>query len=413
MNQKATNAEFLQLIENARAHMESNNFTYTTVANCMKTWRSVYNFALSQGISNYSSELAEKYMLEKYGMSIGEDAVTNTQLSPYMRNKVRALRALTEYQLHGHVIKERRCEFPTWPEEYEDMCRQCLSYIKSLGYCDATFRQKELHLHRFVDYMHSQGVSPKEMGAEHLYGYSKTLYAYSKAYLSANRSTLLLCLKFFYENEFIPNDIAMFLPQIHYHAKAKIEKVWTEEEIEQMLNSIDRANPVGKRDYALMAIAANLGLRTCDILNLSIENFDWDKSCINIVQKKTGEPLTLPLSEQIGKAVIDYWMNGRPNTTAKELFVQHTLPYQAITDSMVYHIFNKCYKNSGFKLSESKQRGLHSFRHSLASRLLENDTPINVIGNILGHVNSNSTSAYLRIDIEKLRDCSLEVPAYD
>jgi integrase len=189
----------------------------------------------------------------------------------------------------------------------------------------------------------------------------------------------------------------------------KLTKVWSEEEISRMLGVIDRANPTGKRDYAIIAIAANLGLRSGDILNLSIDNFDWRNGVINIVQEKTGEPLSLPLSEQIGKAVIDYWRNGRPQSVARELFIQHTLPYMKLTSGMAYHMFNKYYFTSGFQLG-GRRHGLHSLRHSLASRLLEKDTPVNVIGNILGHMDSNSASYYIRIDINQLRKCALEVP---
>jgi integrase len=162
-----------------------------------------------------------------------------------------------------------------------------------------------------------------------------------------------------------------------------------------------------------MAIAANLGLRTGDILNLTIDNIDWRNGTINIIQQKTGEPLALPLLEHIGKAVIDYWQNGRPVTIAREVFVQHTLPYQKLTAGMAYHMFNKYFGSTGMKVPEGRKHGLHSLRHSLASRLLEKDTPISVIGNILGHVDSNSASHYIRIDIEKLRTCALEVPDFE
>lgn len=64
-------------------------------------------------------------------------------------------------------------------------------------------------------------------------------------------------------------------------------------------------------------------------------------------------------------------------------------------------------------MPEIRQHGLHSFRHSLASRLLEKGTPVNVISNILDHVNSDSVKSYLQIDVEKLRQCSLEVPEYE
>jgi len=80
---------------------------------------------------------------------------------------------------------------------------------------------------------------------------------------------------------------------------------------------------------------------------------------------------------------------------------------------MAYHIFNKYFEATGIEGRFGVKQGLHSLRHSLASRLLEKDTPLNVISNILGHVNSDSTRNYLRIDINQLRICALEVPDYE
>jgi integrase/recombinase XerD len=408
-----SNVEFLELMQMARNHMEENNYSYTSVTCYMRTWRSVYNFGLSRGITQYSAELAEQYMLEKYHMVIGENEVDGTALSPYMTQKVRALRALTDFKLHGFVPKITRGEVIKWPDEYKDICTQFSEERKSLGYADQTCRKHELNLYHFACFLHTRDVSPDKIEAVHLYEYFKTLAHYSKAHLVNIRGTLVHSLQFFLKQGVISETLSEHVPRIHYYAKAKINKVWSGEEIEQMLNSIDRANPTGKRDYAIMAIAANLGLRTGDILGMTIENLDWNRGYIKLTQQKTGEPLTLPLSEQIGKAIIDYWMNGRPNTVAKEIFVGHTLPYQKLTPGMVYHMFNKYYESSGVQVTDSRKHGLHSFRHSLASRLLEKDTPVNVIGNILGHVNSDSASTYIQVDIEKLRQCSLEVPDYE
>jgi len=408
-----SDVEFLVLIQMARDHMEANNYTYTSVTCYVRTWRSMYNFALSKGITHYSAELAEQYMLEKYHMSLGENGVDNSSLSPYMNQKVRAIRALTDFKLHGYIPRNTRGEVVKWPAEYKDVSVRFVDERKALGYADQTCRKHELNLYHFVCFLHSRYVIPDKLEAVHLYEYFRTLAHFSKAQLVNVRFTLVHALRYFYKAGICSEDLSAYVPMVRYYAKAKLDKVWSEEEIEQMLNAIDRANPTGKRDYAIMAIAANLGLRTGDISGLTIENFIWNQGCINLVQQKTSEPLTLPLTEQIGKAVIDYWMNGRPNSVAQEVFVQHTLPYQKLSTSMMYHIFNKYYKSSGITAPENRQHGLHSLRHSLASRLLERDTPVNVIGNILGHVNQNSASSYLRIDIEKLRHCSLEVPDYE
>lgn len=408
-----SNLDFLVLMKKARDHMEENNYSYTSVACYMRTWRSVYNFGISKGITHYSANLAEQYMLEKYHMSIGEHEINHEVLTPYMTQKIRALRALTDFMLHGYVPKLTRGEQVTWPAEYEQICVKYLEYHKSLGYADQSYRKRELDVYHFVGFLHTRNIPPEGLEAIHIYDYFKTLCHYSKATLVNIRCSLIHCLRFFYENGITTGDMSEYVPRVHYHAKAKIDKVWSDDEIEQMLNSIDRANPLGKRDYAIMSIAANLGLRTSDIVSLKVKDFNWKQGTINIIQQKTKEPLSLPISEQIGKAVIDYWMNGRPKTSAEELFVEHTLPYQKLTKSLLYHLFNKYYEHSGIKAPEARQHGLHSFRHSLASRLLEKNTPINVISNILGHVDSNSAKSYLQVDVEKLRQCSLEVPDYE
>ena len=365
---------FEKLIRMARNHMEETGHSYTSVATHMKTWRSIYNYAISKGVTCYSAELAEQYMIEKYNLSIGEQ-FEDGSLTPYLRNKVRALRALTDFMLHGFVPKEKQGEIIDWPVEYKDACLSYLEHYKSLGYENYAIRRQEVALCRFVNFLHSRKIQINELNAEQLYDYFKTITHYSKSSLVAIRAVLVHSLDYFYENGFVSQQLSVFVPRVHYYAKAKLNKVWSEDEV--------------------------------------ISNFDWNKGLINLIQKKTGEPLILPLSERIGKAVIDYWMYGRPNTVADEIFVSHTLPYKRLGKSAVYQLFNKYAPNSGYRPKDNERHGIHTLRHSLASRLLEKGTPINIISNILGHVDSNETSTYLRIDVESLRTCSLEVPDYE
>ena len=74
-----------------------------------------------------------------------------------------------------------------------------------------------------------------------------------------------------------------------------------------------------------------------------------------------------------------------------------------------YHIVNKYIIPAGIELN-GRKHGLHSMRHSLASHLLQHNTPYPVISGILGHKNTETTQHYLRIDIQQLRRVALEVP---
>ena len=98
--------EFTKLMYMARNHMEENDFSPTTVSSYMRAWRSIYNFGISQGITEYSAELVEQYMLEKYHCSIGEKQIDGKPLTPYMQQKCRALQRWAERKTHCSFRKK-------------------------------------------------------------------------------------------------------------------------------------------------------------------------------------------------------------------------------------------------------------------------------------------------------------------
>ncbi len=187
----------------------------------------------------------------------------------------------------------------------------------------------------------------------------------------------------------------------------KLPTFFTTEEINKILNSVDRNNPIGKRNYAIILIAAKTGLRSSDIKSLQFQNIDWDNKTINITQTKTKKSLSLPLSDDAGWAIIDYLKHGRPETGCSNIFISHTYPYGELTT--LGNIVPRQMRKAGIKSPANKRTGMHSFRHSLATRMLENDVPMPVISQTLGHADITSTEVYLRISIKQLSKCGLEV----
>ena len=120
-------------------------------------------------------------------------------------------------------------------------------------------------------------------------------------------------------------------PQNHYNphrlSSSAIPSVWTQEELKQLVGAIDLGSPKGKRDYAIILIACRLGLRCTDIKNLCFENFKWAEKKLCFTQSKTGQPLELPLTADVGWAVIDYLKYGRPKVDSSCIFVRHVAPF--------------------------------------------------------------------------------------
>ena len=127
-----------------------------------------------------------------------------------------------------------------------------------------------------------------------------------------------------------------------------------------------------------------------------------------MTQVKTGNPLELPLLEDVGGAIINYLKNARPKTDSDHVFVRQVPPYTDFNPGAVGALVRVRLQKSGIHL-EGKKKGSHTLRHSLASRLLEHEIPLPVISEILGHTTTETTMTYLRIDIGELKKCALEV----
>jgi site-specific recombinase XerD len=178
-------------------------------------------------------------------------------------------------------------------------------------------------------------------------------------------------------------------------------------EVQQVLRRMDRATPIGVRDYAALQLAATYGLRVSDVTKLSLDAVNWRQRTIQIVQSKTGHPLVLPLTNAVGSALANYLRRARPNCAAREIFLREPAPTGPLSVSGMSQILGRASRAAGVVL---KTAGFRCLRHALAMRLVRQGTSIKGIGDLLGHRSTQSTGAYLRFDIEDLRSVALPVP---
>lgn len=162
----------------------------------------------------------------------------------------------------------------------------------------------------------------------------------------------------------------------------------------------------------MILLATRLGLRASDIAHLSFDNIDWEKSSITLSQFKTGQVVELPMLTNVGESIIDYLKYGRKKSNSKRIFLYTRAPFTFISGCAVSSAIRRIINASGVDVT-GRKHGPHSLRHSLASRFLENQESIPVISEALGHQSSTTTMSYLRIDVESLRKCALNVPYLD
>ena len=294
--------------------------------------------------------------------------------------------------------------------QYQLILKKFLDNLKIKELSDKYIYRNKREIIIFFKYLWSKDIYDiSKITNDIIFNYICTLDKYSQGNKYNIVSKLRGLLKFMYFNQYIKTDLSLCIPKIPINHNNQIpHTIWSSEDIEKLLKSIDTSTNVGKRDYAILTILIYLGLRFTDVKNLKFENIDWKKNVINLNQNKTKKYITLPLLNNVGTAIIDYIKNGRPNVNSKYIFLNNKNE-KFTPNSDFSYVLKKYLKLANIDILGKKYIGTYSLRHSLATTLLQNRTQLSTISSILGHTDINNTAIYLKVDIPSLRECCLDL----
>ena len=374
------------------------------------TYKMLSVYAHEKQINHYSEQFGIQFITERYG-AVWDGKRSNNK--SYANEKIVHLEKLWHFQQYGTIVFSARsgkklpfvcpknflCEYEAFSvyceeKDYALESRRTILYIvqKFLLFLDT----RKIHSLEYIsatDIESFFGVYA-DCGTQHLKGLS---------------SKINIFLRFLYSNGMVKNNKNGFVPKIRHVREAFLPSSISQEEIQRLLAAIDRSNAIGKRDYALLLMVIRLGLRSKDIHMIHLKDFDWKNHQLRIVQSKTGDEIILPLPNDLGWAVIDYLRNGRPKTEETILFVRHSPEGGPISlNNKLGSVLHKYMRRAGIRIPKEQHRGLHSLRSSLARSMLETGSSLSVIAEVLGHRSTQSTSHYLRIDMDNLGKCPID-----
>ncbi|MEB3102869.1 tyrosine-type recombinase/integrase [Ferviditalea candida] len=189
--------------------------------------------------------------------------------------------------------------------------------------------------------------------------------------------------------------------------RRKVHAGFTLEEAGQVLSVVDKETAIGKRDFAILTLAKNTGLRAVDITNIKFNDINWHRSEFRIVQHKTGQPLVLPLEPVVGNAIADYILHGRPESESPYIFLRSCRPYEKLDNRSASTVATRYIKRSDVATNGVQRKGMHSFRRSIGTRMLEAEIRLSIISEVLGHTHLDSAKPYLSTNEKQLRNCAL------
>lgn len=398
----------IDLMGKTEQWMLQNGYKKTTLGVYRATWNRFRAYSASP---LYSRKTAEQFLLCYFGVNVNE---IDQKLDMRMRHARRHINVLDEFLRNGHVSPRKIRGLSVIEDNRFDLFfADFLNYCEEQHYSRSWMDNTVSGLKVFLLAVHATNTAnPENIDMDTINHFSEAMRAADDICMNVRRTRCRQVgayLHWLYLHRITTQDYSLHLPAFK-STPAKLPQIWTPEEIQMILSAIDTENPVGKRNYAMFLLMARTGLRISDVVSLKFENIDWKNNSISLIQQKTGSILGLPLSKELGMAIISYLKEGRPQSSSDFIFIRHTAPY----DSLAYHNnFNseirRYMRRAGIVLPAGKHTGVHTLRHSFATNMLKEGTPLQDISQILGHSNINVTETYLRVDIEQLRLCSLSL----
>jgi integrase/recombinase XerD len=408
MNSTIKQTMFLEdLIKETKTHLVSLNYAKDTLRHMDNCWKLLANYAQVEGVSYFTTEFGHSFLKEQYGI----EPFTTLKTS-FKRNLRRAVMILSDYQRNGIIFKRQPTHQHIWPVGYRELCETFMNEAVRNRLSSGTQRQYRVQLEKLTAYLTKSGAeSISQVTAGHVDSYIATYMGYAKSSISYACYILRTFFNYALEKGLITDNLAAVVPTVKVNQRANLPSAFTKEEIERLLAAVDRGNPQGKRDYAILLMAIRYGMRVGEITALKLNNLDFVSKKITYIQSKTGNPILVDMLENVGWALIDYLKNARPKTDATNVFVRLVAPYDAFAKSNnLGNIMQKYLSRAGIKQTNDRHYGMHTIRHSLASHLLEQGNPLHVVSEVLGHLELNSTMIYTKIDLPMLSLCALEVP---
>lgn len=382
----------------------------TTLKYYRDNWRRIIAFFDARGEKCFSENVAMEYVDEKCDFFAKEAAGLLTQSNVYL---FRIIRMLGDFQQHGTVLRRyHRSLSKINKPENADLLKSFKQHCKHSDYAISTQTSYSRTAENFVCFTEAHGLSLGSLTATELTDFVKTLMGFSYKTVEFILCGTRAFLRFLHGQKVLATDIAGSLPCMQARKQTRIPSVWAKEDLLNLLAAIDRGNPSGKRDYAIILLVARLGLRSIDVKNLTMSAFNWSENYLEFSQSKTGTSIRLPLLKDIGWAVIDYLKNGRPVSDSPYVFLRHLAPIQPFSnEDHLHQMIIKHMRAAKLPIVEKKKIGMHSLRHTLATTLLERHTPLQEISDILGHQSMESTPTYLKSSLQLLRECALRLEA--
>lgn len=398
----STHIHLSDLTDKALALLKAQGLSASTLGGYAKKYEFLKKHFASLGSAYYDESLLSRFMVD-----YEEKHKNGTICYFYLRQWQRATRLIKEIAAEGTAdlnpyVNRRKYVVS---KENEAVINSILDSYNLQG---IPREEMDISLRHICSYACGENDSLLNITDDHLLKFIGTEIPNST---SGSKSRTMRAVKllseYFRKNQINAHNLDFTYVHLKDRSDTLIEP-FTAEEITKMLNAIDTSDSVGLRDYAIILLAFDTGLRAVDIRTLQFSDIDWKNAIIKVNQDKTNEPLTLPLTNRVMNAISDYILKGRPESDSQYIFLISKAPYRPFNrrHGTFTGLIRKYCDAAG--VEHIYKRGFHSLRRSFATELSLSGAPIEVISQMLGHKSILEDKPYLSYNKNEVSFCAFD-----
>lgn len=376
--------------------LEEVGYKNSTIRNYRRLTERFKRFCKEHDSPNYTREIGKLYTDDVISPKTGKFSPERRMLQG------RFIRLINSYIDTGRfdfsVMKRGRLK--PHDDYYLEIYNKYCSYLDEVYENINTRHYYDYGMYSFLSFLESraQKISIEEIKASDMFDYLKSLKKTRQREALCELKNICRYLE--------RNDLLAALAGIHAPRYNRIIPMLDPDE-QDNLKKVTQDEATSLRDAAMIILGLSTGIRACDIINLRLNDIDWDNETISWKQSKTGNVVCIPLTRSIGNVLARYITEQRPDAPNDYLFVRMIAPFDRLScHSSCYMIVKRIFKKAGIE-NDCRISGMHMLRHNAASTMVRNSVPIETIAAILGHSDPDTTGIYITTDDEKLRECVL------
>ncbi len=319
----------------------------------------------------------------------------------------------------SHLLRYLAWRYPqaVHPENSTDTHAPLLSafdtHLRDVRGLREGYRQEILRLTRrmLVWYReHHAGQTLSQLSGEAVLAFVS--YVSGQCVADATRSAVVSYVRTFLRylrwEGIVGEDLARLVPRVPCWRMARVPDYLPWNDVRRVIDGIDTSNSVGKRDRAIVLLLATTGLRSQEVRRLQLQDVYWRTSEVHVRMTKSGREHRVPLLEEAGSALADYVLHGRPQISDSTIFLCHRPPVRPLRVSgTLTAIVRRRLAHCGIHPARA---GAHLLRHSLATRMVQEDCPVKGVADLLGHRSIDTTAIYVKVALPQLLEVALPFP---